>query len=87
MAKRIPEAVTVEVICTAKPRNPGRVGRKGWWTFALRGDGFVVEPDCQPREISPEDAEAKARELCAQLGLAILGVEVLPDPVEPPPAL
>ncbi|MGH8301850.1 MAG: hypothetical protein ACRET5_10335 [Steroidobacteraceae bacterium] len=74
------EAVSIEVFCTRKPANPGRVGRKGWWSFTLRGDDFSITPDCEPDEISPEDAEAKARALCSRLGLAVLHVDVLPDP-------
>ena len=82
MKNRIPEAVTIGVAFTEKLRNPGRVGRKGWWNSTLREDEFVVKPDLAPWEASPEDPEAKPRQLCERLGLTILSVEVLPDPVE-----
>jgi len=74
MDKKIPEAVSIEVTCIRIPSNPpGRVGRKGWWNFELQGEDFSVRPGyCS--EISPVDAEAKAKVLCERLGLAILSV-------------
>jgi hypothetical protein len=48
----------------------------------LRGEDFSIEPYLTPDEISPDDAEAKARKLCERLRLEVLDVEI--SPVPPP---